>query len=172
MITKQNIKPKKSCWYLLSKNEYSTDKLDNFINNRYWEYYKDNVKRDEERNIYLGYLQKMKIGDRVAAYKINEITREEFEQKYKYKIGGKRKKVRYLTIMAVGKFTQVYKDKKTIKIEWQKINDPRKWYFHLQGGQIWQVVPDNSVPWRQNLIDFTFNGAKQDLAELKDVLTK
>ena len=108
MITKQNIKPKRPCWYLLSKNEYSTDKLDNFIDNGYWEYYKDNVKRGEERDRYLGYLQKMKIGDRVVAYKINEITREEFEQKHKYKIAEQRKKVRYLTIMAVGKFTQVY----------------------------------------------------------------
>ena len=172
MITKQNIKPKRPCWYLVSKNEYSTGKLDNFIDSGCWEYYKDNVKRGEERDRYLGYLQEMKIGDRVVAYKINEITREEFEQKHEYKITGKRKKVRYLTIMAVGKFTQVYKDKKTMKIKWQKVNDPRKWYYHLQGGQIWRVVLDTSVPWRQNLIDFTFNKAEQDQSELKDVLTK
>ena len=71
MITVPNANSTRPIWYFLSKKKYSTDKFAQFIDNGYWEYYEDKVKREHERKIYRGYLNDMQVGDKVAIYNIS-----------------------------------------------------------------------------------------------------
>lgn len=167
MITTQNTDSKRPCWYFLSKNE---DNINKFIDNDYWEYYENRVKRDYERDLYRGYLKAMQIGDKIAVYTLKSETRDEFIQKNQYEIH--QRSVPYIMIKAIGKIVAPCKDNKIIEISCQKVNDSRRWYHHTYRAQIWKLKPRNNWCWRRNLIDFTFNGAEQNLAELKDVLTK
>ncbi len=170
MTTTHNTKFNRPFWYLLSKKEYSTKKFDELIDNGYWEYHEDKVKRDWERKLYRRYLHNMKIADKVAIYNLYRQTRDDFEQVHNYQL--KQTTVTYILIRAIGKITQPCKDNKTIYFDCQKVSDSRRWYHHTYPGQIWKVMPQSDYPWRKNLTDFTFDGAEQDLVELKDALTK
>ena len=172
MITTQNINSKEPFWYFLSKREYNTDEFDKFIDNGYWRYYEDRVKRDHEQKIYRGYLREMKIGDPIAIYNIGSKNRHEFEQELKCKINTKRKTVSYIIIKAIGKIVQPCTDNKLIGVNCAKIDDSRKWYRYTYKGPIWRVFPESKQYWGENLIDFTFNGENQDLARLKAELKK
>lgn len=170
MIATHNTKSNKRVWYLLSKKEYNTHKLDEFIENGYWEYYEDKVERENERKIYRNYLHEVQKEDKVAIYSLYGQDRDKFGQIHNYRI--KRTKVTYILIRAVGKITCPCDDNKKFGIDCQKVNDFRKWYHHTYPGPIWRVIPEDKVPWRRNLIDFTFNEAEQNLAELKAALAK
>lgn len=170
MITAPNANSTRPFWYFLSKKEYSTDKFAQFIDNGYWEYYEDKVKREHERKIYRGYLNDMQVGDKVAIYNISLQIRSEFEQMHKYKIS--KKYVSFIVIKAIGEIAQSCTDNNTIGINCKEIEDPRKWYRYTYKGPIWRVFPESNQFWGENLINFTFNGTNQDLTRLKAELTQ
>lgn len=170
MAAVQNINLNRPFWYFLSTNDYSPDKFNKNIDKGYWNYYEGRVKRDDDRNTYLGYLNRMKCGDKVAIYNIKSEKSDEFMEEHQYQIY--QKNVPYIVIKAIGEITQPCKDGKTINMSCQHVNDSRKWYKYSYRAQIWMVLPKNKGGWGKNLIDFTFNGAAQDLTRLKYELTE
>ena len=67
-----------------------------------------------------------------------------------------------MDIKAIGVVTENLNDGKTLKVDWH--NDFKKltWYIYTYQPRIWKVIPNNKE--RKALVDFTFNGEKQDFS--------
>ncbi len=75
--------------------------------------------------------------------------------------------VSVMSIKAIGVITKNHKDGRTVDVEWSEHFDPvRKWYFHTYQKILWRVSPDEWM--KNNLIDFAFNNADQDIDRFRN----
>ncbi|TJV88109.1 MAG: AAA family ATPase, partial [Mesorhizobium sp.] len=65
-----------------------------------------------------------------------------------------------MRIKAVGTITENSGDRKTVKVDWERVDPPRDWFFYTY--RVTVVEADRSDPLARRLILFTFAGAKQD----------
>lgn len=156
-------------WFVCSKREHHSGRLLKFLNKGIWEYFDDDVK-ENTCEIYQNYLKNVAIGDRIAIYEIGNETPDEFKANHPFEIPGKF--ITYLEIRAVGEITKPYKvttsynDNWTVGVNWTKVSNSKRWYRYTYKGQIWRVYPSSKQWLGKNLIEFTFDGAPQDLGRL------
>ena len=69
--------------------------------------------------------------------------------------------VSVMAIRAVGKVTENMGDGRNLRVDWERVDPQREWYFYTYQGTVWRVNPDS---WRADqLIKFTFDGEDQDI---------
>ena len=150
-------------WFVCSKREHHSGRLKDFLDKGIWKYFDKEVE-ENTREIYQSYLGEVTIGDRIAIYETGNETPDEFKANHPFEIPGKF--ITYLKIIAVGKITEPCNDDWIVGVNWTKVSNSKKWYRHTQKGQIWRVYSSSKQCWRKNLIEFTFDGAKQDFTQL------
>ena len=69
--------------------------------------------------------------------------------------------VSVMAIKAKGVVVENLGDRRSLRVDWTPIDQPREWYFHTFNGTVWQV-PANT-PWQRALIRFTFDDEDQDI---------
>ena len=151
-------------WFVCSKRRHHSDGLQTLLDNGEWKYCDKKVK-ENTREIYRNYLLKdMAIGHRIAIYETGNETPDEFKANHQFEIPGEF--ITYLEIMAVGKITELCNDDWIVGVNWTKVNNSKRWYRYTYKGQIWRVYPSSKKRWGENLIEFTFDGAPQNLTRL------
>ena len=81
--------------------------------------------------------------------------------------------VAVMEIKAIGTVTENMGDGRLLKVDWQRLDSPRKWYFYTHRRTIWKVEhgggaqPDAASA----LIRFTFQGEKQDIGRFRNRLS-
>jgi 5-methylcytosine-specific restriction protein B len=95
----------------------------------------------------------MKPGDLIA-------IKASFVQRYHLPFDAGDKSVSCMRIKAVGTITERLDDGKTVRVEWDKPDEPRDWYFYTYRTTL--VEADREDAHARRLIVFTFGGAKQD----------
>ena len=166
MTTSQNIDYNRPFWYLFFKPEHFPERYERFIEDGCWEFFESDDK-EIKKNKYLGYLHDMQIGDRVVIFKHGgREWAEEFKVKHNVEIN---KFISYTLIRAIGEITE-RRNSNIVGVNWEVVENSRKWYSRANYDPIWKVDPDSIRGWGKNLIDFTFLGKDQNLGQLYDEL--
>jgi 5-methylcytosine-specific restriction protein B len=95
----------------------------------------------------------MKPGDLIA-------IKSSFVQRYHVPFENGDKPVSCMRIKAVGTITERLDDGKTVRVEWDELDEPRDWYFYTYRTTL--VEADREDAHARRLILFAFGGAKQD----------
>lgn len=153
----------KSHWFVCSKREHNSDRLKTFFDQGIWQYFDNEVKENTRYN-YRNYLCEVTIGNRISIYENGNETSDEFNANHQFEIAGKF--ITHLEIKAVGKVTKPCNDDWIVGVNWEKVSNSGRWYRYTYKGQIWRVRPNNKNGWGKNLIEFTLEGAAQNLTRL------
>ena len=121
------------------------DQLERFLTERIWQNgYDDKFSEQVER---------MRPGDRIA-------IKSSFVQKYNVPFENQNKPVSCMRIKAIGTITENLGDRKTVKVDWQRLEPPRDWYLYTYRVTLVEADPSNDLARR--LILFTFADVPQD----------
>ncbi|MFZ1413668.1 MAG: AAA family ATPase [Defluviicoccus sp.] len=99
------------------------------------------------------HVARMRPGDRIA-------IKAAFVQKYKLPFDNLGKPVSCMRIKAIGTIAANVGDGKTVKVDWERLDPPRDWFFYTY--RVTVVEADPSEELARRLIMFAFAGAKQD----------
>ena len=99
------------------------------------------------------HIARMRPGDRIA-------IKASFVQKYKLPFDNLGKPVSCMRIKAIGTITENVGDGKTVKVDWERLDPPRDWFFYTYRVTVVEADPSDELARR--LILFAFAGAKQD----------
>lgn len=134
-------------WFLGASYGGDDDQTERFLKDGIWQNGTDGKYTDKVREI--------KKGDKIA-------IKSAYTQTYGLPFDNKGKMSSVMDIKAVGVVTENLNDGKTLKVDWQPDFKKLTWYIYTYQPRIWKVVPNNKE--RKALVDFTFNGAKQDFS--------
>jgi len=138
-------------WFVSSSDSNRGDRTDEFLKNGYWQ--------SSEEKYHLEYLKSMKVGDNIVL-RTNAIRRKNLP------FDNRGNPVSVMVIKAIGKIVQKMEDERTIKVEWERIDPPREWYFYTFIGKIWRVTPGD---WAADaLIAFAFENQDQDIDRFRN----
>lgn len=134
-------------WFVgASYGSGSEDQTERFLAEGIWE--------NGFQNKHFDTVKSMKPGERIA-------IKSSYTRKKELPFDNKGNTVSVLGIKAVGTITENLNDGKVVKVDWEEHTEPaREWYFYTNRATIWRVTPDDWM--RQGLIEFAFNGKKQD----------
>lgn len=96
---------------------------------------------------------RMQAGDRIA-------IKSSFVKKYGLPFNNQDRHVSCMRIKAIGTVTNASTDGRTVKVDWQPLDEPRDWYFYTYRVTI--VEADASDEFARRLIQFAFGDHKQD----------
>ncbi|WP_292615443.1 AAA family ATPase [Mesorhizobium sp.] len=136
--------PERSFWFV-GAAWGSDDQTERFLTEGIWQNGYDEKFSD--------HVARMKPGDKIA-------IKAAFVQKYQLPFDNHGKSVSCMRIKAVGTITENSGDRKTVKVDWERVDPPRDWFFYTY--RVTVVEADRSDPLARRLILFTFAGAKQD----------
>ncbi|MCP5299077.1 MAG: AAA family ATPase [Chromatiaceae bacterium] len=137
--------PKRQFWFVGAVWGGTNDKLDEFIEKGIWQNGYDNKFGE--------HVQRMRPGDRIA-------IKASFVKKHNLPFDNRGKAVSCMRIKAVGTVTENLGDGRTVKVDWEKLDPPRDWYFYTYRVTVVEADPTEDLSRR--LILFAFGGAKQD----------
>lgn len=153
---KVNVKNDKEidlCWYVNANFTDNRKFLERFIEEGIWE----NI--DGEKNE--KYIKEMAVGDKIA---IKITSKQTSDLPFDNRGLG----VSVMTIKAIGTITNKREDGKTIDVEWNVLEVPKKWYFFTYMDSVWKVIPKKDDWMYKALLDFTFNNIPQDIKRFLD----
>ena len=96
---------------------------------------------------------RMQPGDRIA-------IKSSFVRKYGLPFDNQDRHVSCMRIKAIGTVTEAATDGRTVKVDWQRFDEPRDWYFYTY--RVTVVEADASDEFARRLIQFAFGDHKQD----------
>lgn len=134
-------------WFLGASYGGDDDQTERFLREGIWQNGTDGKYIDKVREI--------KKGDKIA-------IKSAYTQTHGLPFDNKGKMSSVMDIKAVGVVTENLNDGKTLKVDWQPDFKKLTWYIYTYQPRIWKVIPNNTE--RKALVDFTFNGAKQDFS--------
>lgn len=130
------------------------DQTDRFLTDGIWENGSDQYLKD---------VRSIRPGDRIA-------IKSTYNQKHGLPFDNRGLPVSVMEIRAVGTVTENMDDGRRLKVDWQRLGAPRKWYFYTHQKTIWKVEhgvgadPDAAGA----LIRFAFQGEKQDIGQFRN----
>lgn len=123
------------------------DQTQRFIDEGIWE----NGYQDK----YLDVVKKIRVGDRIA-------IKSAYTRKHNLPFKNKGKTISVMGIKARGIVIENLKDGRNVKVDWERIEPLKEWYFFTSRNTIWRV--DKQDGWmHEALIDFAFDDKKQEL---------
>ena len=66
-----------------------------------------------------------------------------------------------MSVIATGIVKQNPQENSPLQVDWKPLSSPRAWYLYTNQKEVWPVYPSDWMA--ENLIDFTFRGAQQNL---------
>ena len=137
--------PNRQFWFVGALWDGIYDQLERFLSESIWQNGHDNK--------FSEHVARMKQGDRIA-------IKASFVKKYGLPFDNQRKPVSCMRIKATGIVTEATKDGKTVKVDWQLLDEPKDWYFYTYRTAI--VEAQTSDEFARRLIQFAFSDYKQD----------
>ena len=98
---------------------------------------------------------RMRPGDRIA-------VKASFVQKYNLPFDNKGKPVSCMRIKAIGTITENPGDGRTVKVDWQRLDPPKDWFFYTYRVTVVEADPSDELARRLILFAFADADAKQD----------
>ncbi|WP_063331277.1 McrB family protein [Marinomonas sp. TW1] len=132
-------------WFLGASYGGDDDQTERFLRDGIWQNGTDGKFTDKVKEI--------RRGDKIA-------IKSAYTQTHGLPFDNKGKISSVMDIKAVGVVTENLNDGKTLKVDWQTDFKKLTWYIYQP--RIWKVIPNNKE--RKALVDFTFNGARQDFS--------
>lgn len=138
--------PKRRFWFVgAAWGDNSVDQTERFVEEGIWQ-----NGYDEK---FSEHVKSMQIGDRIA-------IKASFTQKYNLPFDNAGKTVSCMRIKAIGTVTEAATDAKTVKVDWQRLDPPKEWFFYTY--RVTVVEADSSDDLARRLIQFTFGEHQQD----------
>lgn len=138
--------PNRRFWFVGAVwGDGTEDQTDRFVEEGIWQNGYDDKFSD--------HVSRMQVGDRIA-------IKASFTQKYKLPFDNQDKVVSCMRIKAIGTITEASTDAKSVKVDWEKLDPPKEWYFYTY--RVTVVEADASEDLARRLIQFTFGDHKQD----------
>jgi hypothetical protein len=129
----------------------SDDQTERFLEEGIWE--------NGYKNKYIDKVMSIKVGDRIG-------IKSAYTQKYGLPFDNRGLFVSVMKIKAIGTVTENLDDGRTLKVDWQKNENPLEWYLYTGRSTIWRLSQDR---WNgKALIDFVFNGKPQDITRFRN----
>jgi 5-methylcytosine-specific restriction protein B len=141
-----------ACWFVgATYGGRAEDQVARFVKEGIWE----NGYHDR----YLEVVKSVQAGDRIA-------IKSSYTQKLDLPFENHGKTVSVMSIKAIGIVQENPGDGRILKVTWQLLDNPRKWYFYTNRTTIWRVMPGE---WDTDaLIAFAFTGSPQDLDRFRN----
>jgi hypothetical protein len=142
------IRESRPYWFVVAYWD-AGDQTDRFVQEGIWQNgYKDK---------YLDLVKEIEPGDRIA-------IKAAFVKKHELPFDNRTEDVSTMAIKATGVVTQNMGDGRNLRVDWMSAEPSREWYFYAYQPTVWKVTRDSgTLPWAAKaLIDFAFDGAKQD----------
>ena len=142
------------CWFVGASYNKVEDQTDRFLQEGKWE------NGFDEDHPTVAMTKTMQPGDRIA-------IKSNYVRKHDLPFDNRNQFVAVLAIKARGKITENPGDGHTVKVDWQKIDPVREWYFYTFRGTIWRVTPREY--WHNDaLIAFTFDDMPQEMDRFRN----
>jgi 5-methylcytosine-specific restriction protein B len=142
-------------FWFVGANWDGTDQTERFLSSGTWENEPD--WQPEVANRFMELVRSMRPGERIA-------LKASYTRKRNLPFPSSGKTVSVMAIKATGTIVGNPGDGIRVRVEWDKTLQPlREWYFYTIRQTIWAVRRDQS-PYAGPLIDFAFEGQKQDFA--------
>lgn len=132
-------------WFVGATWEPGGDQSERFLSEGVWQ------NGYEDRH--LAEVERMRPGDRIA-------IKSAFTRKHAMPFDNGGKPVSCMRIKAIGTVTENLGDGRTVKVDWQKLDQPRDWYFYTYRTTVLEADPNDDLARR--LILFAFAGEDQD----------
>ena len=139
------------CWFVGARFGGKHDQTKEFIKGGIWKHdFSDPGKLAEVEPK----VKSMQVGDRIAIKGFKGLKKD-------VPFDNKEQGIHRMDIKATGIVSENLGDGHHVRVEWDPLSSPRKWFFYTHQDTIWQVTPDSK--WQANaLIAFTFDGEEQD----------
>ena len=147
---------RRSYWFVDAAFGEAGDQTDRFVADGVWE----NGYPDR----YLDDVRSIRPGDRIA-------IKATYNQKHGLPFDNRGSPVAVMEIRAVGEVAENMDDGRRLKVDWQPVGPPRKWYFYTNpGNKIWKVEHGRgrSFYGASALIRFAFQGEKQNIGHFRN----
>lgn len=140
--------PNRRFWFVGAVwGDGTEDQTDRFVEEGIWQNGYDDKFSD--------HVSRMQVGDRIA-------IKASYTQKYNLPFDTQGQVVSCMRIKAIGTITETSKDAKSVKVDWEKLDPPKEWFFYTY--RVTVVEADASDDLARRLIQFTFGDHKQDYA--------
>ena len=136
------------CWFVGASFGRRGDQTDRFIEQGIWEHGFD----DDD---HLPEVQSIQPGDRIA-------IKSTYAKKGNLPFYNREKHVSVMDIKAIGTVLENLGDGRSVRVDWQRFDFPRRWYFSTIWPTLRKVSPGDN-PKSDALIAFAFEGKRQDL---------
>ena len=140
-----------SYWFVGASYGGTDDQTPRFLKEGIWE----NGYEDK----YLDIVRAMQPGERIA-------IKATYTQKHDLPFDNRGLTASVMAIKAIGTITENPGDGRHVKVDWAPINPPKLWYFYTYQPTIWRVQRNKWTA--EALIDFTFDGAAQDIDRFRN----
>ncbi|MFN4088821.1 MAG: AAA family ATPase [Alphaproteobacteria bacterium] len=139
--------PDRRFWFVGAVWHATDDQIERFLAEGIWQNGYDDK--------FAEHVTRMRPGDRIA-------IKAAFVQKYRLPFDNLGKPVSCMRIKAIGTVTENLGDDKTVKVDWERLDPPRDWFFYTYRVTVVEADPNEGLARR--LILFTFAGANQDFS--------
>ena len=140
------------CWFVgASFGEGTEDQTDRFVREGIWEH--GGAKGDQ----FLEQVKSIEPGDRIA-------IKATYLKKRGLPFDNQDELTSTMAIKAIGEVRGNPGDGRRLRVDWERVDPHREWYFFTFIPRVWKVSPQTAnLPWAAAaLIDFAFNLAAQD----------
>ena len=132
-------------WFVGASFGGSDDQLPRFLADGIWE----NGYTDR----FLDEVKSMRPGDRIA-------IKSSYTRKHNLPFDNRHRPVSVMAIKAIGRITGNPGDGRHVRVDWQRLEPFREWYFYTNRSTLWSVMPGK---WMADaLIAFAFDGRPQE----------
>ena len=155
IMNSKNSETNRPCWFVGAAYSSGTeDQTSRFIKEGIWE----NGWPDK----HIDTVKSVEPGDRIA-------IKSSYTRKKNLPFDNRGHTVAVMAIKAIGTVKENPGDGRILKVDWEPMNAPRKWYFMTNMGTIWQVSSGEN--WRKDaLIGFAFHNKPQDIERFRGEL--
>ena len=152
MDNEQNGTSSNATWFVGASYGGTDDQSERFVAEGIWEVSNPN---DKERAV----VRSMAPGERIA-------IKAAYTRKYDLPFDNRGHAVSTMGIKAIGTIIGNPQDGERIKVQWERVDPVREWYFYTYRSTIWRVLPGE---WNTDaLLAFTFHGTPQDIERFRN----
>lgn len=151
MNTKSDSPVTQTCWFVGAAYDGADDQTPRFLSEGIWE----NGYQEKHGDL----VRSMCVGDRIA-------IKAAYTRKHGLPFDSRSHTVSVMGIKAIGTITENLNDGRHVRVDWEKVEPVREWYFYTHRGTVWRVIPGE---WESDgLIAFTFDGKAQDIERFRN----
>ncbi|GAB1594740.1 McrB family protein [Lysobacter claricitrinus] len=138
-------------WFVGASYGGTDDQTPRFLSEGIWE----NGYEDK----HLDLVRSMRTGDRIA-------IKSSYTRKHGLPFETRGQAVSVMAIKAIGTITENLNDGQRVKVDWEKVEPVREWYFNTHRGTVWRVLPGEWMT--DGLIAFAFDNKPQDVERFRN----